>query len=158
MRFLAGTFFLLTTAGSLLAQQSVAPSSAAIPQASPSATGPASPAQTSLGSTQAITPQPTSSVPSSVSPGGQSTASAQTSSGPAQAATSLPPSATASPATASKPASSSTVTVLVPTPTKREIAEAKRQFEAGVKLQLEGAYGRGVHQVFQRVRTRSPQR
>ena len=112
MRFLAAILLPFIAASWLVAQQSVAPASAS-----------ASPAVAAGGQTSSQPPQPASE-------------SSQPGSTPSQdisAASSQPSAAkqNAAPATAEK-------TVILPTVSHREAAEAKRQFQAGVKLKKKG--------------------
>jgi tetratricopeptide (TPR) repeat protein len=111
MRFLAGTLLTLATASLLVAQQNVAPGAANVPANEPAA------AQTNsqpAPSPPAVTPDSASSAPA--------------------AGASSPPSADQTGAVSTAPLG----TALVPTVTRREAAEAKRQFQAGVKLKSKG--------------------
>jgi tetratricopeptide (TPR) repeat protein len=111
MRFLAGTLLTLATASLLVAQQNVAPGAANVPANEPAA------AQTNsqpAPSPPAVTPDSASSAPA--------------------AGASSPPSAGQTGAVSTAPLG----TALVPTVTRREAAEAKRQFQAGVKLKSKG--------------------
>jgi len=129
MRSLAGTLLTLVTASLLAAQQSVAPGAASVP-ANPSAA-----AQVNL-PTQA--PQQDSNAPA---PGNSGNVPAQP---PQQAST--PDRTVATPAKEASAPSEQTAappamppgTFLLPTVTRRDAAEAKRQFQAGVKLKAKG--------------------
>ncbi len=108
MRVVAGTILLFALASLLAAQQPASHSAAA---------GPATPvaAKTNSGPEQNSTPPANSSIPDPKS--------ATTQAEPASAQPTNPPA----------PAE-----VILPTVSKREVAEAKRQFEAGVKLKKKG--------------------
>jgi len=129
MRFLAGTLLTLVTASLLVAQQSVAPGAASVsPTPNPSTQGesqtPATPAATP--------PQPTGPVQNTSAP---TAGSSPQPSSPDQNPATASPSQTAATSTG---ASAPLGTAIVPTLTKREAAEAKRQFQAGVKLKSKG--------------------
>ena len=133
MRFLAATLLTLATASLLVAQQSVAPGAASAPDNPPAASqaNPPTATQQQNSSEPIITPdQPAApsqqtSNPPVVTPG-------QTASAPAAGASSTSAEQTGGASTAALG------TALVPTVTKREAAEAKRQFQAGVKLNSKG--------------------
>jgi tetratricopeptide (TPR) repeat protein len=108
MRFLAGTWLTLAMASLLVAQQPAAPSSAVVPQAQAS--------QTASSPADAASQTNNSSAMPAGNPASQSAGqSAPLSSG-----------------------SSTTAAIIPPPPTRREIAEAKRQFKAGLTLKSKG--------------------
>ena len=118
MRFLAGTIFTLAMAGLLMAQQTAAPANASQAPAAISAPQAANPPQATP-----TTVQNTS--PSEPKQDSATASAAQTPTG----ATAQSPAPAAAPGT--QPAST---TAIIPTVSKREAAEAKKQFAAGVKL------------------------
>jgi general secretion pathway protein D len=125
MRFLAGTLLTLATASLLVAQQSTTPGAASVP-ASPPTAGQNSQAQQSRQdstASDAAPPQPSQ----------QAIIPDQTTSAPAGAS---------SPTAAAEQTGAASIaplgTPLVPTVTRREAAEAKRQFQTGVKLKSKG--------------------
>ena len=126
MRFLAGTLLTLATASLLVAQQSVAPGAASVPASPPTA------GQTN---SQAQQPRQDSSASDVAAP-----PPSQQPVVPEQATST--PAAGASPAPAAEQTGAASIaplgTPLVPTVSHREAAEAKRQFQAGVKLKSKG--------------------
>ncbi|MGA2902613.1 MAG: hypothetical protein ABSD98_02180 [Candidatus Korobacteraceae bacterium] len=153
MRFLAGTLLTLVTASLLAAQQSVAPGAVSVP-ANPSAgaqANPQTPAPQQNSNSPAINApdaaQQTTQTSNAPNSSGSDTVPAQpsqqaitpdrTSSAPAPA----PAEDASSSSSAEQTGAASTAppgTVLLPTVTRREAAEAKRQFQAGVKLKAKG--------------------
>jgi general secretion pathway protein D len=110
MRFLATTLLTLFTASLLVAQQNVAP--------------------TSNSSSPAVTANPESTAPTA-SPAGVTAPSEQL---PAE----QPPTSGGTQSSTAEPTTPTGVTGMQPTVTPREAAEAKRQFQAGVKLKSKG--------------------
>jgi type II secretory pathway component GspD/PulD (secretin) len=148
MRFLAGTLLTLATASLLVAQQSAAPGAASVP-ANPSATSQANtqsaaPQQDSsqaINSPGQVLPPQDSNAPAAGTPVAAPPQPSQQSIGPDQT-TSASVAGTSSPPPSAEPTGAASIapdgTPLVPTVTRREAAEAKRQFQAGVKLKSKG--------------------
>src|SRR5579875_37812 len=147
MRFCAAILLPFVAASWLVAQQSVAPASASAPStASVGAKTDSAPAQPGLQSSQsgsqpaaAVAPQAGGTpVPSTSAASPQSNSAVpalpgSTSVPSTDASSSQPPATKKNPATNTAPN-----TVILPTISRREAAEAKRQFQAGVKLKQKG--------------------
>ncbi len=130
MRFLAGTLLTLVTASLLVAQQTVAPGAASVSQTA----DPSTQSESQAPATPAAPPPPQPTGP------GQNTAAPIADSSPQQSSPQQNPAAVPQSQTAatSSDASLPPGTAIIPTVTKREAADAKRQFQAGVKLKSKG--------------------